>query len=82
MSLLLSWVPANAKLVLRVAFEQSRAVDASGSGNHAQAAGAKFGSLRAEVEAVYRYNENNSFNQGGVDLGAYRDIRRASAARA
>jgi opacity protein-like surface antigen len=38
--------------------------------NGALAVGAKFGSLRAEVEAVYRYNPNDKFNQGGTPQGA------------
>jgi opacity protein-like surface antigen len=38
--------------------------------NGALAVGAKFGSLRAEVEAVYRYNPNDKFDQGGTPQGA------------
>ncbi len=38
--------------------------------NAALAVGAKFGSLRAEVEAVYRYNPNNKFVDSGGAEGA------------
>ncbi len=38
--------------------------------NAAFAVGAKFGSLRAEVEAVYRKNDNDKFNPGGASQGA------------
>ena len=38
--------------------------------NAALAVGAKFGSLRAEVEAVYRYNPNNKFFDSGGAEGA------------
>ena len=38
--------------------------------NGALAVGAKFGSLRAEIEAVYRYNPNDKFDQGGTPQGA------------
>lgn len=38
--------------------------------NAALAVGAKFGSLRGEIEAVYRHNSNDKFNQGGTPAGA------------
>jgi len=38
--------------------------------NGALALGAKFGSLRAEIEAVYRYNPNDKFDPGGTPQGA------------
>ena len=38
--------------------------------NAAFAVGAKFGSLRAEIEAVYRHNPNDKFDQGGTPQGA------------
>ncbi len=38
--------------------------------NAALAVGAKFGSLRAEVEAVYRYNPNDKFVEAGGPEGA------------
>ncbi len=38
--------------------------------NAAFAVGAKFGSLRAEVEAVYRNNDHDKFSQGGTSEGA------------
>ena len=38
--------------------------------NGALAVGAKFGMLRAEVEAVYRYNPNDKFVDGGGAEGA------------
>lgn len=38
--------------------------------NAALAVGAKFGSLRGEIEAVYRHNPNDKFNQGGTPQGA------------
>jgi len=42
--------------------------------NAALAVGAKFGSLRAEVEGVYRRNDNDKFNQGGTNAGADGDL--------
>ncbi len=42
--------------------------------NAALAVGAKFGSLRAEIEGVYRKNDNDKFNQGGVNAGADGDL--------
>ena len=38
--------------------------------NGALAVGAKLGMLRAEIEAVYRYNPNDKFDQGGTPQGA------------
>ena len=38
--------------------------------NGALAVGAKMGMLRAEIEAVYRYNPNDKFDQGGTPQGA------------
>ena len=42
--------------------------------NAALAIGAKFGSLRAEIEGVYRRNDNDKFNQGGINAGADGDL--------
>ena len=42
--------------------------------NAALAIGAKFGSLRAEIEGVYRRNDNDKFNQGGTNAGADGDL--------
>jgi hypothetical protein len=36
--------------------------------NGALAVGANLGMLRAEIEAVYRYNPNDKFDQGGTAL--------------
>jgi opacity protein-like surface antigen len=38
--------------------------------NGALAVGAKLGMLRGEIEAVYRYNANDKFDQGGTPQGA------------
>jgi len=38
--------------------------------NGALAVGTKLGMLRAEIEAVYRYNPNDKFDQGGTPQGA------------
>ncbi|NIR50357.1 MAG: outer membrane beta-barrel protein [candidate division Zixibacteria bacterium] len=37
--------------------------------------GAKFGSLRGEIEGVVRQNDNNKFNQGGTVQGAEGELR-------
>ena len=42
--------------------------------NAALAVGAKFGNLRAEIEGVYRRNDNDKFNQGGTNAGADGDL--------
>ena len=42
--------------------------------NAALAIGAKFGSLRAEIEGVYRRNDNDKFNLGGTNIGADGDL--------
>lgn len=42
--------------------------------NAALAVGAKFGNLRAEIEGVYRRNDNDKFNQGGTSQGADGDL--------
>jgi opacity protein-like surface antigen len=42
--------------------------------NAALAVGFKLGSLRAEVEGVYRRNDNDKFNQGGTNAGADGDL--------
>ena len=45
-------------------------LDTSLGYNAALVVGAKFGNLRAEIEGVYRVNDNDSFNQGGTPTGA------------
>jgi OmpA-OmpF porin, OOP family len=45
-------------------------LDTSLGYNAALAIGAKFGNLRAEIEGVYRVNDNDSFDPGGTPTGA------------
>jgi len=53
-------------------------LDTSLGYNAALAVGAKFGMFRAEVEGVYRVNDNDSFNQGGTPAGADGDLSTAN----
>ena len=45
-------------------------LDTSLGYNAALAIGAKFGNLRAEIEGVYRVNDNDSYDPAGVPTGA------------
>ncbi len=53
-------------------------LDTSLGYNAALAIGAKFGNLRAEIEGVYRVNDNDSFDPIGVPTGANGNLSTAN----